>query len=169
MLDIEIFHITNDNSNFDYKSVLDKNPDSLVSLLIDDYNFDHCIYNIPSYILAISNTIAFEASFCDIASKLIQNINTSNRNNIIYLNNSNIILNKCNKWSCALLTALWYAARLGVIDHPKGTFKRCNKKATQLLNILDIKHKPSEKKALKIFKALFPEFAIKDVISYIYY
>lgn len=172
MISVEFYHVT--DSNISISNQLDKisslATNSTICCMIDDYNFSHTINIIPNHIKKITSVISFESSFADQASILIDSIKTYKINNIIYLDDSKIILKNNEKWSCSYLTALWYAARLGYIDYPPNTiFKSKPEASTKLINILDLKFKPSEKKAFKILKKLFPRINVKEQIDNHYY
>lgn len=172
MKNIEIYHFTHNKNIGDeiYYSFIKNNPLSCFSILIDNYNFNHTIEQIPFDFIQSSSIIAFEKSFVPLSLEIISNLKTEKRGRDILLSEFNILLMKGNKVSCALLTSAWYLSRLGILPYPKDTIIKTETPVrSEILNVLDLKFKNNEKKVMKIINSLFPEEKVSEKISHIFY
>lgn len=169
MKDIEIYHITNQQffSNDIYLSICNKYDQKNISILIDDYNFDHSLSLLPKEILDICNVVGFEKSFVSIAEQIISALPTECVNENLYLKDHPILIKRKDKFSCAILTSAWYLARLGLVEFPKETVIKEKSPATAIINVLHKKFIKNEKQVIEILKNIYPESV--DKISYCFY
>jgi hypothetical protein len=138
-----------------------------INIFIDNYNVDknnqifHSIEDIKNFYLIegiIVNNIHFENDMSKNAKIILENLGRfNNKKDKIYYKDILLYDFKKNKYSCSLLSSVYYLIRLGIIEDIN------YKKSKQIINILDEKYKNVEEKTLLICQNFVDLKRIKNI------